>query len=401
VEAVSSAPAQPALRAYAADQLAIMLGRRTDAPEALLDRLARALTREEERTAAPGAHRNFAPEASELWSGGRLEDPPLDAEIARLAAAHPDLPPRWPSGYRFAALLSHDVDRIVSLPWRERGRQVRIVGGQASAAQRARWRGATVLWAARSQLGGNDRAPFDSWMAAESRHGFRSTFFVLPERLSAPTVHDHYYRYDDRVVHHGRERPLRDALRDTSASGWEIGLHGSYASAYDAQILAAERAQVAAASGADVTSTRQHYLRFSTAETPQIQAAAGLRADSTLGYSSTIGLRAGTSMPFFWASAPTLLEVPLAIQDVGLLRVHGKGVDVGAAIERGRLLIRRIAASGGVATLSWHTHAESPGALAAYRALLETVAEEGGWGCTLGELEEWWRARAAAVGGGA
>ena len=31
---------------------------------------------------------------------------------------------------------------------------------------------------------------------------------------------------------------------------------------------------------------------------PQLQEAAGLRADSSLGYNRTVGFRAGTSLPF-------------------------------------------------------------------------------------------------------
>jgi hypothetical protein len=381
-------------RVYAAEQLELMLGGRVSPPEDLLDRLARALTREEERGAAKDAHDNFPASSSALFQGDQLEAPPLDAEIARLAAGHPDLPPRWPRGHRFAAVLSHDVDRVVSLPWRDRLRQTSAVGRRAGAARRARWRAVAASMAVRSLLGRSDRAPFDPWIAEEGRLGFRSSFFTLPERLAAPSVHDNFYRYDDSVRHGGRERRLRDALRAVHESGWEIGLHGSYASSRDAAILADERAQVEAAVGAEVTSTRQHYLRFAVEQTPRVQEAAGLRADSTLGYSSTVGLRAGISLPFYWAEAPGVLEVPLAIQDVGLLRVHGPRVDVAAATERARALIRRIADSGGVATLSWHIHAESPGALECYRALLETVAELGGWGCSLGELERWWRSRA-------
>ena len=45
--------------------------------------------------------------------------------------------------------------------------------------------------------------------------------------------------------------PLREAVRATREAGWEIGLHGSYASAYDAAILAGERAQVEACVGRD------------------------------------------------------------------------------------------------------------------------------------------------------
>lgn len=373
-----------------------MLGGRVPAPDALLDRLSRALARDEERGAAKDAHDNFPASASELSHGGLLETPPLDAEIARLAAAHPELPPRWPGGHRFAAVLSHDVDRVVSLPWRDRLAQVSAVGSRAGAMRRARWRAAAASMALRSLLGGNDRAPFDVWLAEEGRYGFHSSFFTLPERFAQPTIHDNFYRYDDVVSHSGRRLSLRDALRAVHESGWEVGLHGSYASSRSASILADERAQVEAAVGAEVTSTRQHYLRFAIEQTPRVQESAGLRADSTLGYSSTIGLRAGTSLPFFWAEAPGVLEVPLAIQDVGLLRVHGPGVDVAAAIARARALIGRIADSGGVATLSWHIHAESPGALECYRALLESVAELGGWGCSLGELARWWQSRAAA-----
>jgi peptidoglycan/xylan/chitin deacetylase (PgdA/CDA1 family) len=394
----SVVPAQSSPRDYAAQQLALMLGTRAPAPVELLDQLARALNRDEERGAELDGHGNFPAQASELWPGALLEAPPLDDRIAAFAAGQTGLPPRWPGGHRFALCLTHDVDRIVSLPAREMARQVAAVGGQASFKLRSRWRASSAVGSVLARFGRNDRVPFDAWIAEEARLGFHSTFFVLPERLTAATIHDQFYRYDDVVLHGGRELPLREALRATRAAGWEIGLHGSYASAYDAAMLAAEREQREAALGVAVTSTRQHYLRFGVERTPDVQAAAGLRADSTLGYSSTIGLRAGTSLPFFWASAPGLLEVPLAIQDVGLLRVHGRGVDVGAQIARAQTLIRRIAQTGGVATLSWHTHAESRGALPAYRALLETAAELGAWGCTLGELEHWWRGRSATLG---
>ena len=60
-------------------------------------------------------------------------------------------------------------------------------------------------------------------------------------------------------------------------------------------------------------------------------------------------------------------------------------------------MIERIAQRGGVVTLGWHTHPESPGAVPVYRALLESIAALGGWGCSLGELAAWWRERRAVV----
>jgi hypothetical protein len=227
----------------------------------------------------------------------------------------------------------------------------------------------------------------------EKRFGFHSTFFVLPEHLVQPTYFDHYYRYSDPVVFRGKRISFAHASRQLRSLGWEIGVHGSYAGAYDAAIFATEKEQVEQMIDGPVLSARQHFLRFAAESTPAVQAASGIQADSTLGFSTTIGCRAGLAFPYFWPGQDELLEVPLIIQDVGLLRVHGEHVDLPAAIARARALITCIADVGGVVTLSWHTHPESPSAHACYRALLETIAELGGWGCSLGEMNAWWRQR--------
>jgi hypothetical protein len=382
-----------AIDAYIAEQLSIIAGTPVVATDDTVARVWAQLNRTEERSLPRDRHGNVDFHDLTLARLGLLEDPPLHAEIAQSAGAEP----RWPNGHRFAAVLSHDVDYIVLFPWRERLRQAVALQRIITPWRVGRRLAAAGVYALLSGLGLSRAPAFDPWVDAEARHGFRSTFFMLPEHLAAPTDLDHFYHFDDRIAFRGRAATLRQATRALHAEGWEIGLHGSYNAAYDGALLRDEAAQVASLVDAPVVSVRQHFLRFDRDVTPAAQLSAGLQVDSTLGFSRTIGCRTGLAFPFFWPDGD-LLEVPLTIQDVGLLRGIGHRRNVRRAqLARARALIARIARAGGVVTLSWHTHPEMPGALEVYQALLETVAELDGWGCTLGEMNAWWRARRARL----
>jgi len=391
VSGAGAKPARPVDRAidpstraaYVRDQLSIIMGRRVDPDADVLELFWRAFSCEREGSEPRDRHGNVvAPR------GGPQESLLND----RLAALGGIGEPRWPNGHRFAAVLTHDVDRIVRRPWRERMRQSLARGTGESARERLLLAAAaSALRLQAAAIGGDDRAPFDRYLREEERLGFRSTFLVLPDRLLAPSRHDHWYRYSDRIRYEGRSMAFAAAARRVLKRGADIGVHGSYASAYDAAILAHDRGRVEDMLGAPVVSTRQHYLRFDADVTPRIQAAVGFRIDSTLGWSSTIGARNGLAMPFFWPSFD-LLEAPLIIQDVGLLRGADGGRDLSAAVSEAQAMIERVAETGGAVTLSWHTHPLGK-AYDCYCSLLATVSELGGWGCSLAEMDDWWRAR--------
>ena len=380
-------------RAYVSEQLSIILGTAVDPTERQVAQFWQAFSRQEEIDARKDQHGNFPPEASEFARQGLLESPPLHADILDLQCRHAQAQPRWPRGHRFAVCLTHDVDRIVQWPWRERWRQLAYLRRAISTRQKLRWAAAGGLYAVQDALRRSNRATYDFWLAEEGRFGFHSTFFVLPERPVTPTFYDHFYRYADPIRFHGHRMSFAEGTRRVREAGWGIGVHGSYMGAYDAEVFRQEKAQVEEMLGAEVQTSRQHFLRFAPEITPGVQASAGIRADATLGFSTVIGCRAGLAFPFFWPGERELLEVPLVIQDVGLLRIHGKDLDLPAAIARAKTLMSTIAEAGGVVTLCWHTHPESPGACEAYRALLRTAAELGGWGCSLEELYAWWHAR--------
>jgi hypothetical protein len=54
----------------------------------------------------------------------------------------------------------------------------------------------------------------------------------------------------------------------------------------------------------------------------------------------------------------------------------------------------RVAEVGGVLTLLWHNEKrpDSP-AFGCYRAILKEAAARGAWGCSMRELDNWWRGR--------
>jgi len=383
-------------RKYVEEQIAIIAGAPVVVTNAQVDRFWSLLTREEERDAPVDEHGKYSHVNSVLTLDGRLERPPLHDDIAAILADTTPAMPIWPRGHRFAACLTHDIDRIVECPWRERLRQYAALRDSATPSQIMHWSAAFVGYGARALVGAGNRAPYDVWLEEEGKRGFHSTFYVLPERLVQCTPHDHYYRYQDRVMHAGKNISFTEATRKVNDLGWEIGLHGSYLSAFDELILRSDKEQVENMLGHPVFSVRQHFLRFNIDVTPGIQASAGFSVDSTLGYGKTIGCRAGMAFPYFWPEMD-LLEIPLIIHDVALLRNSQHPHNLPAAIERAEALIRRVAGAGGVVTLSWHTHPDSPDAYACYRALLDIVVDLNGWGCSTAELNAWWRQRRAIL----
>jgi hypothetical protein len=383
--------------AYVSEQLALMVGHPVVPTPAQVAQFWAYLSGDDEQSGALDVHGRISPESLGLVQRGEQEDPPLHRSLLAWLAQPPFGQARWPQGARFAACLTHDVDHLTTLPWRERVRQLRQVGGQVSRERRLRWGMAAGIFATGMACGLAQTAPYDEWMMDEARFGFRSTFFVLPERLSAPHPCDAFYTYADPVHYCGKRMAFAAATRQVRREGWEIGLHGSYASAFDVRVLADEKRQLEAMLGMPVASVRQHFLRFRVTETPHIQAAAGFHADSSVGFASLIGCRAGIAFPFFWPQEPELLEVPLLIQDIGLLT--GGSAHWSECLMRAQALVHRVAAVGGVLTLDWHTHSSAPGARACYQALLATIADLGGWGCTLAALTDWWRERRAALRG--
>lgn len=411
---------EPLTRAYLDDTVRTWLGvidREVAAP-GLPPRLARLLLRLEEYERTDRDRWGCWDVAfSANFQSGHVRVPEIDAWLAarRAELEHlTTLEPLWPDGRRFALCLTHDVDLISarSTP-RQAARYARagLARESASAREPLTRLARPAVRLARSIGHGIARTPstrhtLERSVEVEARRGaVASYFFTVP-----PTGHwsrfDCVYAPTDRCRFRGARMRLIDLMHVLAHEGFDVGLHGGYRSALEPGALEAERRALAAATELEITTTRQHFLRWDIRSTPLFQDTAGFRADSSLGFNRAVGFRAGTSLPYRHFDVPTrrrlgLLELPLVIQDGALFRPDGLGLDLACARDLVRGLIDTAAEIGGAVTLLIHPDKlVHPDWLALYEWTLDHGAERQGWLTSLARLEEWWTAREERVRAG-
>jgi peptidoglycan/xylan/chitin deacetylase (PgdA/CDA1 family) len=338
------------------------------------------LARVEERSGARDEHDRFRA----AWSCLDPLDPPLERLREKLGLA----PPRW-GGARFAVALTHDVDALWK--WTRRG----VKGAAARAKSDLKDRrfepglrelrglaGATV-----HKLRGTDPYwSFDRILEDERRAGASSTFFLLA---------DHAHEFDGNgAEEYERRRP--QLVETLQAGKAEVGLHGSYSAAEDAQRIVLEKERLERLSG-PVQGHRYHYLRVDPHRNLGALRAAGLAYDSSLGFGDAVGFRAGLAHPFrpwdFEQDAPhDLIEVPLAAMDVTLSAERYLNLSAEQAGVRLRALLDWAEVHGGAFAVLWHSEqydsALLPGWDVLYRRLMEDVRARGGVCVQAGALAE-------------
>lgn len=345
---------------------------------------------------------------SENFRDGCLAVPEVDrwlVEQRDVLGRQTTLEPLWPSGRRFAACVTHDVDVLAP---RSSPRQVlrhAAAGLDRGARPRDLVRFARPpVRAVRAVAAGMSTSPstertLELSMAVEARHGFAGSYFFTVPAGRGGSRYDCTYALTDRCRFRGASTTVADVIRTFAAEGFDFGLHGSYFSAVAPGMLEREREALERGTGLVVTTTRQHFLHWDIRRTPQLQAAAGFLADSTLGFNRAAGFRASTTLPFrhfdVAADAPLdLLEVPLVVEDSALLGPIA--ADCGP--DRARVVVRELVDTtrevGGVITFLFHPDKlVRPEWLALYEETLSYAAESGAWLASLAELERWWTAR--------
>ena len=200
--------------------------------------------------------------------------------------------------------LTHDIDRIdktyqyVTKPLRA------IKQGHIRLFFRLVWNSLTIR---RPYWG------FDILMRIEKEHGVKSTCFFLNEHIKPELTKPKSWmlafgRYNIHNKH------IVKIIRELDTKGWEVGVHGSYRSNTDEELLCQEKTTLEDIIGHEVIGIRQHYLNFAT-NTFEIHNKCGFKYDSTWGLTKGIGFKEGRIKPFFPIKGSDYCEIPMTVMD--------------------------------------------------------------------------------------
>lgn len=234
----------------------------------------------------------------------------------------------------------------------------------------------TLVNATVSRFGIRRFDPFDTfeWMLDQNeRLGHRVTFFFIA--ASRPQRIDSLHSID--------EPRMVSLIESIVRRGHEIGLHGSYRSASETQLLAAELDRlkgVVSRAGGDVAriGARQHYLRWRPDLTARALDELGIEYDSTLGFADVLGFRCGTSHSFPLFDLPSrralnLRERPLVLMEATVISRAYLGL--GCSLKAHALMHRireKCLRFGGEFSLLWHnSNFVDDRARELYRSLLQ------------------------------
>lgn len=304
-------------------------------------------------------HQRFPATASIAFQNGFLMRPIVDEYIeilwALLKRLAPDLERRTDE-YRL--VLSHDVD-WPRLPRATPRRIVRSFGGDLARRGDPRLAFRRLRAYADRLRGRYDRDPyntFDMLMSISEEHGLKSAFYFIAGHSGGHI--DGEYALNDPWI--------RKLLVETHARGHEIGLHPSYNTYLDQDLLNAEferLRQVAEELGIRQAGWggRQHYLRWEAPTTWRLWDQAGLDYDSTVGFADHIGFRTGTchdhpTFDLHNSVALRLRERPLVVMEGTLLSKTYMRLEPTKATDCVKAMMSQCKTYGGELTLLWHNN---------------------------------------------
>ncbi|MCD4677612.1 MAG: polysaccharide deacetylase family protein [Desulfobacula sp.] len=153
---------------------------------------------------------------------------------------------------------------------------------------------------------------FKHFIDIEEKYNVRSTVFFLNE-----TIKLNILKPDSFKLALGRYKikdpEITDIIRWLDKNGWEIGVHGSFNSFNDANMLASEKKALENIVKHPIIGIRQHYLNLN-GNTWRFQKEVGFKYDSSWGYTDNIGFKGNKVHPFF-PLADDFTVIPLVIMD--------------------------------------------------------------------------------------
>ena len=305
------------------------------------------------------SHQRFPALSSHAYRHGYLERPIVDEWLSILGQVVLRV---WPQiqlkEHKFSMRVSHDVDSpslYGFTPWRTVARM--MMGHLLKRRDlRAFFTVPYVKLGTRVRLHPADPYnTFDWLMDLSEANNLTSAFYFICGRTDP-----------SKDAHYTPDHPaIRDLMRKIHERGHEIGLHPSYNTFQQPELIRREAEclkRVCAEEGIDQPrwGGRMHYLRWQQPVTMRAWAEAGMDYDSTLGYADRPGFRCGTcyEYPAFDPVAQVQLTVrirPLVMMECTVIDDVYLGLGISEAAEENmKVLKKHCRMVQGQFVLLWH-----------------------------------------------
>jgi hypothetical protein len=253
-------------------------------------------------------------------------------------------------------VMTHDVDAIsktVSIRLKQGAFNLFNVG-RAMARGNVRQAMIRLAHVVRFLFGGENWWTLDRLIQQERKAGLRSHFnFFADQRrktLRRWLFDPGYDLFAPR---------LSRFIKQVHREGWIIGLHPTFDAWQDPALIRAQRNNLEAASGTEVKTCRQHWLRFAWSHTWAAQQQAGIQLDTTLGFNERPGFRAAAALQWQPWNPATQSVHGLQVLPTVLMDSHVYDYQPMTESERQTCLARwlnEIKQVHGRAALLWHPH---------------------------------------------
>jgi len=158
---------------------------------------------------------------------------------------------------------------------------------------------------------------FDEILDISEIHNLKSHFFFM---AGGRTKYDNRYSLNDKRI--------KMLLAEIERRGHHIGFHPSYDAYKESEIYQKELGYLQSHTKKQITTGREHYLRFEVPKTWQIWEQNKMHWDSTMAYADNVGFRCGTCYTFpvfdiLQRKECKLLEKPLTAMEATLYNYMG------------------------------------------------------------------------------
>lgn len=144
----------------------------------------------------------------------------------------------------------------------------------------------------RKVLNSKMKDPFDSYDWMDNLHRQYELkpryFFLVPDKTG---------KYDRNIL------PNKTALQvliKQHSDKYQIGIHPSWQSGDEPSMIKKEKETIEKITQTKITASRQHFIRFTLAQTFRYLIDAGIKEDFSMGYGSINGFRTSIASPFYW-----------------------------------------------------------------------------------------------------